>query len=1492
MKTDTESFNALIICAKIGTSLIIFTRKPNGINETYGILKQINETGIIIESETKIEWIKSTEIESWQLNKSIQNKSTELEAHTELKQSSPPITLAREPIANDVLDQENKNLNSQNQESQRQNLDLQLFFAGEPNLPILDPVFNFPSIPKENQNDVNKWKQHYEYAKKVKEPGRCIQDIPKIADLAETLNNQSLYYLSGILSIFCGLGNQRSITYFEKALEINGKFQDASLAMASLYIKDLNWKKASDLILWSVHLDGKADKEELVRTLGQCVVKIKDASLPPIGFLLNLDLPKNSNTLAKYLIGLMVKENPEAYDAAINGNIDLLRKTKIGNDLFPWGDSLTPPVDEKIPVPKTLKKEPKTETNNQIRKGKISAYYPDKAFGFLVENSTGMTWFFHNSSFSSSSTGITKSLNANVVDQEVKFIGSPIPTRGNYPLAQNIELFVDELPESEKLIGRAPLPIRLKAVPNDNSFFAKAMYYEQIDRLDNAEANYHKEITTNGINFKSAIKNWAALLNKKGNPQSAIDLLEKYKNKFSVDDQLGLTHLKVVFNLKAKNYEKSAELLGSICKQVNDNTKKLIYRRQQAYCYLVSGLFPKAIELLESIIKTNPHDYESIKLLGKSRQALETGTFVQDSDDSYLPSTVLELSKLAKYQLETCDLRGIDSRTRESSKFTKSDILGVQNLLAGVKGRRPKEKSDYLLTLAKVNKWLSENTTHVSDDNTNVYLRRHFVALAEAAMTDGNIDAGRCYAIESLTHCPNSLSIRPGVEYSEPQTSFITAFTLLIGSYLYENNNISDLIYNEGLSTINKSCLPKVLKDIQTNKTNLDSFLQDAPFYFLKARTAFLKLLNIFNADIQNPNLWDQNNKNLNRSINLEKYNILETALRIDSFDFSADKLRNTQEAISDSIKSIFFETDKKVILDLKKALGNASNYLLEAKFKEKETKFLSLLSELSNIDGDTKRYSTYLFIEKIKPIVSELKRYVEEDFEKCCIKKPKLDLRNVLGNDFYTILNNQIALKIEIISINPDSPPIEAISLVIDKELSPCSFEPCHSPEPLNGGESREIEIIVNPSENQIKDGVFTVSIFIEYRNKKGSSEKSDVYFLPIRLGDHKFERIENPYIRYAAGTPVDKDMFFGRSDLMGKACQIMTTGEQGQCFVLYGQKRSGKSSVIQNIENQIKDSVIFIRTPAGTFSPGNLWGSFASQLIQQMFFWREDNLKPVNKDFPDCDLVSIEEKIKKDWPNDSYISNYPTESIKLACRLLKNLNKMIVVAVDEFTYLFENQEDDLQTFMRGWKALLESKTFSAIIVGQDTMPRFKKAFPNEFGMTFDYRINYLSEEESADLASKPILLNNQSRFRGKALKRLFNLTAGSPFFLQIACDRIVRYLNSKESSFVTEADIDSIRTELTNGSSALTSEKFDALVTAAGEKVALIKKDVLWNVLEKIAKDSVQLGWCTRDQLKEIHGIAEILDDLRDRDIIKINDNKVSIRVELFSYWIRANL
>ena len=72
----------------------------------------------------------------------------------------------------------------------------------------------------------------------------------------------------------------------------------------------------------------------------------------------------------------------------------------------------------------------------------------------------------------------------------------------------------------------------------------------------------------------------------------------------------------------------------------------------------------------------------------------------------------------------------------------------------------------------------------------------------------------------------------------------------------------------------------------------------------------------------------------------------------------------------------------------------------------------------------------------------------------------------------------------------------------------------------------------------------------------------------------EDEFKEIPNPYTQYAEGGIVgDAEMFFGRDELIQNISQsIKESHNQSKSVVVFGQKRSGKSSVLYHLKKSLQ--------------------------------------------------------------------------------------------------------------------------------------------------------------------------------------------------------------------------------------------------------------------------------------------------------------------------------
>ena len=494
-------------------------------------------------------------------------------------------------------------------------------------------------------------------------------------------------------------------------------------------------------------------------------------------------------------------------------------------------------------------------------------------------------------------------------------------------------------------------------------------------------------------------------------------------------------------------------------------------------------------------------------------------------------------------------------------------------------------------------------------------------------------------------------------------------------------------------------------------------------------------------------------------------------------------------------------------------------------------------------------------------------------------------DFVSLASRERFYVGDDQTFLLTVSIGLPAGDAPVESVQLVLQHTPDLRTFGQTGFLQTLRPGETRELVQRLKVTDLALGVGEATMSLSLRFRRAAGQIAESPARTVVAALEPaRRFVSVANPYSRYSGGTPVEEQkMFFGRQELLERVYSDVTSGPLGQCFVLYGQKRSGKSSVLRQLAKRLRPPNLAIYLSLGTIDTAKAERSFVQACIDSLY----------ERLVHDFDMTDI---MEQHWPREFQVESSPIESFRRSVRASTRLLEARkgwrevrpIFLIDEFTYVYEYIREGLLTpaFMRQWKSLLESRTFDAVLVGQDTMPRFKEAYPNEFGVTHDERISYLSAEEARALAENPIMMASESRYKGASLDRLIGLTAGSAFYLQIFCDRLVQHLNRNRLAFITESVIGDVLGQLTIGPAALPMDKFDPLITAAGESVALAPKERYLALLTRVA-----LNPSITSQEVDAED-APLVRDLFAREVLERDaSGRLRIRVGLFAEWLRAN-
>ena len=1084
-----------------------------------------------------------------------------------------------------------------------------------------------------------------------------------------------------------------------------------------------------------------------------------------------------------------------------------------------------------------------------------------------------------------------------------------------------------------------------------------ALYYKaqqaKIDKhLETAEKLFRECIRRN-LRIAGSIMNLAEVLVRLDRAEEAVTLLETNSNK--AEDKQSWDHLLINVYQNAGQYGKAIPLLNNTLKRPQSNERRaqirwqianayiksedyasaerqfhqlqklrpdnITVQRNLAFCLLKQEHYDEAEEILNRIRNTSP-DAKTVELLEAIESARETGEFMLD-EDRIISGELHELSEFAKFFLGRCTFENIQpERVNEEGKYTGSaedvgfDKNRLDNIIREQGTRRPRPRSNSYLTVARIyyDRQDYQNTLYR-------YLCRSFSTRGDAAALEGtHLDTVREWYCEAL----RVYSGMQDQNHDEPYA--VNALARFLFSYHHDREKILTSPPRQY-----ENSLPQQLQFIgNTVEVVISDHPQkdkvfDAIGYLLRCRYAGNRILKcIYNTpELRGAALEYLQKKEINIpdsidflddfvdlwqqlwDMNFNEARIISPDLRfLNNFKLTTAWLENSIKHVQDIQLKPFFELDQRRVGELQKILENALELCKQVTFEERERLCLHLINTLcQDLLREIEESPTRLSVEDVYPIVEIIQErvniYLKELYE---TSKPQLALRLPLES---YVPDPDLKIKVQIAIENESGrSPAESLELVIqDDEVSFAVTEPhIRRNESLRGGEQSILTVPLSVTPEAVQAQTFSLSVLARYRTRTEEQEQTPVQNLSIRLpSENEFERISNPYSYTRVVS--DENMFVGREELIQNiADSIQESHTQNKCVLIYGQKRSGKSSVLYHLNKLLqKEEDLLI------LNMGNIASSLDEDSkvpIQYVFLGRILNrLK-----------AAIQRRVKRgasslnlSIPDAQVFYDYPTpvplfkDTFEEFTELVSNqadwCGVQVLLLIDEFQYIYGriNAGKLPETFMETWKELVEANYFNAVLVGQDVMPKFKLEYSNEFGITQDERVTYLKPDDARRLIDEPIRIGGrqgESRYREQAVQRILDLTARSPYYIQMICQRLVDYMNNKRAKLVTEADVDQVKNELIDGSNPLNQEMFDNLINSGDTSADAISDEDTLKILKAIA-DNSKTGPCRRDSIvcKTSSLVDTILDDLEKRDVIERREQSYKIQVELFKEWLIVN-
>jgi hypothetical protein len=388
----------------------------------------------------------------------------------------------------------------------------------------------------------------------------------------------------------------------------------------------------------------------------------------------------------------------------------------------------------------------------------------------------------------------------------------------------------------------------------------------------------------------------------------------------------------------------------------------------------------------------------------------------------------------------------------------------------------------------------------------------------------------------------------------------------------------------------------------------------------------------------------------------------------------------------------------------------------------------------------------------------------------------------------------------------------------------------------------------------------ILTVTTWLEVVNQQIDQIK--------RLID-KNQEIVSPYI---VGLPINhqQDIFVGRVDIAKRIEQLLMQHSQSPPVFLYGQRRMGKTSLLNNFGRLLTSSIIpmfaDLQGPASSArsNVGFLYG------ISKSMASSANNSRGLSLKYPSYNEFERDPFIVfNDWL-DHLEETFPGSTILLALDEFEVLEKVFnqnQLCESSILGTFRNivqHRPRFRLLLSGANMLHKTRGWSSYLINYKTL-----------------KVGYLTESESRQLIVSPSEEYALS-YEPNAVSRVIDLTRGHPYLIQLLCDEIIFLKNEQECQYrylVTPPDVEhAAKIALEVG--GLFFEFIESQVTE--QSLCFLRRLARSKTLDTHAVES----WL-KSPVTSVNAFDQVIAPLLELDIIERHTGFYRFQVELIRIW-----
>ena len=375
------------------------------------------------------------------------------------------------------------------------------------------------------------------------------------------------------------------------------------------------------------------------------------------------------------------------------------------------------------------------------------------------------------------------------------------------------------------------------------------------------------------------------------------------------------------------------------------------------------------------------------------------------------------------------------------------------------------------------------------------------------------------------------------------------------------------------------------------------------------------------------------------------------------------------------------------------------------------------------------------------------------------------------------------------------------------------------------------------------------------------------------------KTSRISNPYSPGSVLQSRDR-LFVGRDDLVRRLEESLNRGENRPTFLLHGERRMGKSSVLKQLSAHLGNrylSIYYDLTRPGISSSTTALLQYIAEGIYQEIKFRG------------IEIRRLEYKRLKNASRENEAAIYlPFEEwLEQVENVLKMKNRILLLTFDEFEKLEDAGQNgyiQLDLLLSWFRSVIQGYQHTALLFsGIQTFGEMGAQWARAFVNVQILKVSFLHRKEAVQLVTHPTRdFPSEHLFGSGVVDEILHVTGCHPFFIQGVCSELIEYLNEEERF---HAEIDDVVIATNRFLDAWWHTHFRDL----WERTDEMQRTCLF-ILHQLGKADLPTIEQHSDLSRRI--LRDTLEILHERDLLRLEHTSYYIATPIFDRWVERHM